>query len=232
MDYSDRTTLDDILDGKETVGHILQAAESHRHKPVHGGYPGGDRIMIMGTGGTIIRDDFGDAEPISVGPVNPVPGSGWTDERTQTDQAIAAELVASESPRANGFNYGTGWGKAPKPPIYFDAVRLSIALDQISHDASARAWRLTTALRAVRLAETPTEKADAVALLSETYSNLMAEVPDAKVAMLVNDLANVVDQIAPPNPKGYVPHMGIHYAVKPLRDIVAKLRTYFASVGG
>lgn len=203
-------------------GKVISAKE---YKPTHGGYPG---------------------------PTNPVTGSEWgpgialdqgfldgqarkVQSRANGDDAqIAAEIVASESPRKSGFNYGSGWGSEPKPSIYFDAVRLSQALDARAHAATAQAWKITTAIRAVRLAETETEKRVAVSHLTDEVASVMdsEEAASLRVYMLVNDLANQIDVVAPPNPKGYVPHMGIHYAMKPLRDTIAKLREWFKTVPG
>lgn len=68
-------------------------------------------------------------------------------------------------PREAGFNYGKGWGSAPKPPIYLEAAKLARQLNKESALISARAWALELALWRVRIATTGVEKAMAVAEL-------------------------------------------------------------------
>jgi hypothetical protein len=69
------------------------------------------------------------------------------------------------NPRANGFNYGVGWGPSEKPPIYKTAQDLALILDRESNEASRTAWALQMAIRDVRLAETDLEKKQAVSAL-------------------------------------------------------------------
>ena len=71
------------------------------------------------------------------------------------------------NPRANGFNYGTGWGPEPKPPVYLQAMVTVRRLNKMATDASRTAWALEMKLRNVRLAETAIEKMKAVAALDE-----------------------------------------------------------------
>lgn len=111
-----------------------------------------------------------------------------------------------------------------KPLVYFDAVRLGFTLENMAFDAQQRAWRLQTALRNVRLADCDSEMTIAATTLEETYKNILDEEPNAKVAMLVDDLANQIDVMAPPNPKGY--------AAKPLRAIIDAIRNVFPTQGG
>ena len=75
----------------------------------------------------------------------------------------------TSDPRAAGFNYSTGWGSHPKPPIYLEALRLSRRLNATALDASQRAWTLEMALRDVRLATTGVEKAVAVQALQRYF---------------------------------------------------------------
>jgi hypothetical protein len=70
------------------------------------------------------------------------------------------------NPRANGFNYGVGWGPTAKPPIYAEAQQLALHLNRIANEASRKAWALEMAIRSVRLAETDTEKKQSVTALS------------------------------------------------------------------
>ena len=60
--------------------------------------------------------------------------------------------------RANGFNYGVGWGPTAKPPIYEEAQDLALHLNRLANEASRKAWALEMAIRDVRLAETDTDK--------------------------------------------------------------------------
>jgi len=145
---------------------------------------------------------------------------------------IAAEIALSDSPRKQGFNYGIGWGKEmPLPAVYFDAVRLNATLRSLAHDATAANWQMETAVRNVRLAETHSEKEMAVAALTMIVKSY-DDNKEVQVALMVDELASAIDGIAPPDPRGYTPNMGLHYAVKPLRNIVERIKAYFASVDG
>lgn len=70
------------------------------------------------------------------------------------------------NPRANGYNYGVGWGPTEKPPIYGEAQKLALHLNEIAHQATRQAWALEMAIRDVRLAETDLEKKHSVTALS------------------------------------------------------------------
>lgn len=140
---------------------------------------------------------------------------------------ISQEIVASESPRKSGFNYGVGWETAPKPSIYFDAVRLNQAMRDDLHERQSAQWRLETAMRNLRLAETVTEKVLAIGTLRETMDNLASSTAGFDIRMAVNDLANTIDDIAP-EPLGYVPHMGLHHAMHPVRKLVEAFKKYLS----
>jgi hypothetical protein len=71
------------------------------------------------------------------------------------------------NPRADGFNYGTGWGSAPKPNIYQQGFMLARRLGEQAMEASRIAWSLEMSLQAVRIAETDEERKAAVAALTE-----------------------------------------------------------------
>lgn len=62
----------------------------------------------------------------------------------------------------NGFNYGRGWGDAPKPPIYQEAMKRCRDLSEEATRMSAKAWALEMALWRVRIATTGPEKAIAM----------------------------------------------------------------------
>ena len=70
------------------------------------------------------------------------------------------------NPRANGFNYGVGWGPSAKPPIYSEAQELALYLNRLANEATKNAWSLEMAIRNVRLAETDTEKKQSVTALA------------------------------------------------------------------
>jgi hypothetical protein len=73
-------------------------------------------------------------------------------------------------PRTQGFNYGTGWGSAPKPPIYIEGMRRAQALSEEANQKQQEAWALEMVLRDVRLATTDQEKAEAVSALTDAMS--------------------------------------------------------------
>jgi hypothetical protein len=75
---------------------------------------------------------------------------------------MGAALV---DPRARGFNYGPGWGTAPKPAIYHTADAIAFVLRNQAGQISKQAWSLDMALRNVRLASTDQEKVRAVVAL-------------------------------------------------------------------
>jgi hypothetical protein len=70
------------------------------------------------------------------------------------------------NPRANGYNYGVGWGPTDKPPIYAEAQKLASLLGDEAIEASRIHWALEMAIRNVRLAETDIEKKQSVSNLA------------------------------------------------------------------
>jgi hypothetical protein len=74
--------------------------------------------------------------------------------------------VVNINPRANGYNYGVGWGSSPLPPIYDQGFALARRLGAQAIEASRAAWQVESAIRAVRLAETETEKRASVRALT------------------------------------------------------------------
>jgi hypothetical protein len=69
-------------------------------------------------------------------------------------------------PRNNGFNYASGWGPMPKPPIYHRAMHVARELGREAAAKSSRAWSLEMALWKVRIATTGVDKAIAIAELA------------------------------------------------------------------
>lgn len=198
--------------------------------------------------------DEGRCEDDPITPTNPIPGSEWGFNPKEAEtvpsafkhdmfpedayyikpngeliDTVAAEIVASDSPRKSGFNYGVGWGPTSKPPIYFDGVRIGNALTDIAHEASRKSWAMTIALRNVRLAEMDTEKQQAVRELSTLVANHMHEGDkELRLRMLINDLANTIEEKAPSNMVGYIPNMGLQYAFEPVKRIVKRIKAALA----
>jgi hypothetical protein len=85
-------------------------------------------------------------------------GHGSAAHQTGVEEAV--------NPRKAGFNYGTGWGSAPKPPIFAAGEALAQRLGAAAIAASRDAWEVDHAVRDVRLAETPEEKTTRVATLT------------------------------------------------------------------
>lgn len=143
-------------------------------------------------------------------------------KKGEITRTIAREIAASDSPRKQGFNYGIGWGSDPKPPIYFEAEKLEAAWTKTMHEVQAIRYALTEAIRNVRLSETATEKRRAVATLAEVVSKTYGVNPLVDCKLYASLLTDYMDKIAP-EPKGYTPHMGIQYALKPVRDLIARM---------
>lgn len=74
---------------------------------------------------------------------------------------------AHTDPRAAGFNYGVGWGSAPKPAEYFRLENRARDMRANAQALNARLWAVEMALRNLRLASTPQEKEKAVSDLRE-----------------------------------------------------------------
>lgn len=75
--------------------------------------------------------------------------------------------MTCDDPRRRGFSYGTGWGKAQKPTVYHQAEQLARRLGGEAIKASQAAWRVEMATRSLRLAETETERKEAISLLTD-----------------------------------------------------------------
>jgi hypothetical protein len=76
-------------------------------------------------------------------------------------------MTQQSNPRVAGFNYGIGWGSAPKANIYQQGFMLARRLGDQATEASRIPWSLEMSLRAVRITETDEERKDAVAALTE-----------------------------------------------------------------
>lgn len=88
-----------------------------------------------------------------------------------------------DDPRTRGFNYSTGWGGTPKPPLYYQAMKLSRELNREAQEASRRAWELEHALWKVRIATTGEEKAVAMKELSVYITALTVfDIPTVQLA--------------------------------------------------
>lgn len=166
-------------------------------------------------------------------PSNPIPGSDWSvdayskfpaDDVAEMNAAVSAqiakEIVDAGGPRASGFNYGGGNTKLPS--IYFDGVRLEATMNRLAQRMSTAAWEITTAVRNVRLAETPTEKRMTETKLRAAMEAAMQD-RDVSIAYKVDEIADTIEGKVP-EPKGYVPHIGIHYELRPIRNAIRNLR--------
>lgn len=120
-----------------------------------------------------------------------------------------------------------------KPPMYFEAIRMWNALDHIANEARARATGLKEAIRLVQTAGSEDEVRLRSANLSGQLSDLLNsdDGSQIKARLLIEDLVNTIDQIAPPDPKGYVPNMGLHHAIHPVRKIATALSSLFKREG-
>jgi hypothetical protein len=76
-------------------------------------------------------------------------------------------------PRTLGFNYGPGWGNAPKPPVYQTAIQIAYVLTRQARVISDAAWKLEIAIRRVRLASSDEEKEMMVAQLEAALEQHM-----------------------------------------------------------
>lgn len=110
----------------------------------------------------------------------------------------------------------------PFTGAYFDGVRMLIALREQRQELYRQSQVLEEAMTAVRAGYSETNLIAKLAEFSTT---------DLRVRMEVNTLASQIDIIAP-EPKGYTKHMGIQYALRPLKDTITRLRSYLAMVGG
>ena len=69
-------------------------------------------------------------------------------------------------PRTLGFNYGIGWERDGKPPIYEQATALARRLGKQAVEASRIAWEVEHALWKTRISESEKEKAMAISELT------------------------------------------------------------------
>ena len=73
----------------------------------------------------------------------------------------------ANDPRDKGFNYSTGWGSDPKPPLYLEAMKKAQELNRVASEASKEAWEMEHALWVVRIATTGVEKAIALSHVAD-----------------------------------------------------------------
>lgn len=141
-------------------------------------------------------------------PSNPIPGSEW--------------------------NTTEDWQTLPKA-LVSDATALERALMETANDASADAWKITTALRNVRLAETDKQKARALSDLKSIYSHYMKTAnTDLRVRLAVNALANTIegDRLPPVKPGNFdrptaYPSQERYYTLKPVFAMIDAVRQAF-----
>lgn len=142
-----------------------------------------------------------------------------------TKNTMKGDFLSNQpSPREAGFNYGTGWGQEPKPPIYFEAGKLMTVLRAHAHDATALAWSMEMAIRDIRLAETTEEKREAVARLNDAVDKvLLLRSPIHALHSIVAELEQEIERVSPKE-EGYVPQQGINYALRPIKAGIAAIR--------
>lgn len=117
---------------------------------------------------------------------------------------------------ANAFWSDSGHADMPetKPNLYFEAVKLNAALESLVLSTQGQQAQLRKAMFS---ADWP--------LVEILMRDILLAQPDIVFRIMIDELANTIDSIAPPNPKGYVPHMGLHHAMHPIRKIVNTIRT-------
>lgn len=126
---------------------------------------------------------------------------------------------------------GSEWDDSSKlPDTYFDAVKLSYALNEIAHDAQARAWSLQSALRNVRLQIVGAEE-----VLAKLYIDYIAQADvELRVRMIVNELANTIEgDRERPQPTSVVPGVTVYpsmyryYTLRPVWRAITQILSVF-----
>lgn len=107
--------------------------------------------------------------------------------------------------------------KSDLPDIYSDARGLNQAILEVMGDFNAQRDNLRDAMRNFR--NNPTHEMQGQ--LQIVYDSIAT--PDLRVRALVNQLVTTIDGIAP-EPVGYTPHMGINYALAPVKKLVKSIR--------
>lgn len=147
-------------------------------------------------------------------------GAYWSE--TPADHATLPETVA--------LWFEPGIPRVPaKPPLYFDGVRLAVVLDERANEAMGIATKLRLALQGVQRAKGISEMTNATEWLQGVIADIqkLDDATNINVRMLVNDLAKQIDMAAPRDPKGYIPQMGLHHAMHPIRKTVDRIIAAF-----
>lgn len=117
------------------------------------------------------------------------------------------------------------------PSIYFDAVKMAIALEANAAEQSRNAQIIRGYNQIINTAKNDTELQAACASLNQVIASILdgADGERIKMHMLVNDLANTIEATAPlspgrSTPLGYTPRMGLYYAMQPFRKIVKAMK--------
>lgn len=79
-------------------------------------------------------------------------------------------------PRERGFSYGVGWGSAPKPALYHQAVQTCRALTSHAVYVSNLAWRLEMKIKEVRIASNDAERERALRELATEMERYPAQI--------------------------------------------------------
>lgn len=144
-------------------------------------------------------------------PSSPIPGSEWN-----VRSLSPSERLATMTPS----------GKALVDEV--DAVRLIETMSVAEDTIRSNRLRLLNALWDFRKAN-PMEKTAMLSQLRVVYDDIYS--PDLQMQMEIEDIVKQIEVVAP-KPKGYTPHMGIQYALAPIRDALHKLRDYYAKTAG
>lgn len=71
------------------------------------------------------------------------------------------------SPKAKGFNYGTGWAPRPFPPMFHAANVVADGLREIAHVYEQWSWKFDMAIRDMRHSDTYDEFQKAMMVLDD-----------------------------------------------------------------
>lgn len=215
----------------------MTTSPAQRYKPTHGGYPdyartqiaNGESMNSMQEKGMplttlfptdaelmeqAIREEDAEEKNIPAnlstaadhgrlaadyaGPSNPIPGSDWQD----TNTALAL------------------------PDVYFDAVRLMNAMNQTAHDIQARSWKVSNAIRNVRIADLDRDRQAALSDLLIIYAEAKSETDlETKIRLAVNELADIIEPVIYPSQEHY-------YILRPVWEFIYAVRRAFKRTDG
>jgi hypothetical protein len=153
----------------------------------------------------------------------PVIASGNPNEFSPADDDGRMVRVGDHDPEplnTSLFKVEDNQAKTGLPPIYFDGVRTSIALDDIIRDTQEQKAKLQVAMQNVRL----NASAFTVSTLTKTIDDITAAA-DIKARITVNELSNTIEGMANSTVYSVVP-------IGKFRSLIAQLRAIFANTDG